>query len=92
MLKLLKVRVVARLFRRDAASRVVDEHLLEQVEAMLVEWLTQGRAGVSDPLGERRLEIGIRGDAGPDLFRRGSKDAIGALAVSRVQYKEGAKD
>ena len=71
-LHILEVRVVARLLGRDAARRIVDEHHLQQVEARVVEVGAEGLRLVADPLGERRLEVGVGGDAGPDIISRGA--------------------
>lgn len=72
----LKVWVVARLLGRDAFGRVIDEHQFQQRKTGIVEVRAQRLALVADPFGERTLEIGVRGDAVPDLFRRGSKGAM----------------
>ncbi len=73
----LKVRVVDGALGGDAAGGVVDEHGLEQVEAGRVEVVAERGRVISLPLGKGGLEIGIRGDAGPDVFRGGSKGTEG---------------
>lgn len=64
----LKVWVVDGALGGDAAGGVVDEHGLEQVESGGVEVVAKGGRVISSPLGEGRLEIGIRGDARPDVL------------------------
>lgn len=71
----LKIGVVAGLLGRDAAGGVVDEHHLEEVEPGVVEVGTDGLVHVAGPLGERRLEVRIRSDAGPVLFGGGAENA-----------------
>ena len=73
-LQVLKVWVVAGLLGRDAAGGVVDEHHLEQVEAGVVEVGAEGGVGVPHPLGERGLEAGVAGHAGPDVLGRSAKE------------------
>lgn len=70
----LKVRVVARLLRRDAAGRVIDEHHLQQFESSMVEIGRERLTEVSFPLRKRRLEVWIRRHARPHLFRRGAEN------------------
>lgn len=69
----LKVRVVARLLGRNSSCRVINEHHLEQVQALVIEVGREWLLVVSLPLGERRLEIGIRCDTGPLVFRGSSE-------------------
>lgn len=49
----------------DAARGIVDEHVFEQIETRLIEVSADFDRGVSNPLGERGLEVGIRRDTGP---------------------------
>ncbi len=63
-----EVRVVASLLRREAARRIVDQHHLQEIEARLIEVRAQRRPVVAQPFREGRLEVGIRGDAGPDVL------------------------
>ncbi len=83
-LQVLKVWVVAGLLGRDAAGGVVDEHHLEQVEAGVVEVGAEGGVGVAHPLGERGLEVGVAGHAGPDVLGRGAEEAAGELELAWV--------
>jgi hypothetical protein len=69
--------VVAGLLGRDAAGRVVDEHHLEQVQALLVQVGTQRHRRIANPRGEGGLEVGVAGDAGPDVFGGSAEEAGG---------------
>lgn len=66
--KFLKVRVIARLLGRYTTGGIVDQHHLQQVEALVVKIVADGVRVVSLPLGKRRLEVGIRGDARPKVL------------------------
>lgn len=77
---LLEVRVMHGLLGADAASRVVDEHALEEVEAVLAEDLDTVR--VDDlvvllplPLRKATLEVREGSDAGPVGLGRSAEDA-----------------
>jgi len=70
-----KVWVEDRLLCRDAASRVVDKQVVEQVKAYIAEAGDNGGDVGAVPLGERGLEVGERGDTGPILLARRTKDA-----------------
>lgn len=78
----LKVRVVACCLGRDSAGRIVDEHGFKKLETDVVEVLAEWYVVVAYPLGEGCLEVGIGGDAGPDVLSRGSKQTIGGKEVS----------
>jgi hypothetical protein len=71
--EVLEVGVVAGLLGRDAAGRVVDEEHLEEVESLVVKVGADGGVRVALPLGEGSLEVGIRGDSGPDILSRGTE-------------------
>ena len=58
-LRILKIRMVARLLGGDATRGVVDEHHLEKIEANVVEVGAERLGFVANPLGERRLEVGV---------------------------------
>lgn len=72
---LLEVRVHAGLLSRDAAGGVVDEHVLEQVLAEVVEAGDQVGVEIATPLGEGGFEVGEGGYAGPVEFGGGSEEA-----------------
>lgn len=72
---LLKVRVHAGLLGGDAAGGVVDEHVLEQVLAEVVEAGDEVGVEVAAPLGEGGFEVRERGYAGPVKFGGGSEEA-----------------
>ena len=74
---LLKVRVHAGLLGGDAAGRVVDEHVLEQVLADVVEAWDQVGVEVAAPFGEGGFEVGEGGYAGPVEFGGCSEEAGG---------------
>jgi hypothetical protein len=63
-----EVRVDNRLLRRDAASGVVHQQRLEQIQARVVKICYNGLDVNACPLGERRLVIWERGDTGPVLL------------------------
>ena len=65
--------MVAGLFGRDAASGVVDEQHLQQLQAVLVEVGAQDGSLVAFPLREGRLEVRVRGDTRPNLLRGGTQ-------------------
>jgi hypothetical protein len=69
----LEIRVVACLLRRDATSRVVHQHHLQQVQPCFIKVAAQWRMGVANPLGEGRLEVGISRNTGPDVLGRCAK-------------------
>lgn len=73
----LEVGVVASLLGRDAAGGVVDEHHLEEIETGVIEVLAEGLGLIADPLGEGSLEVRVRGNTGPDVLGRGTKQAVG---------------
>ena len=84
----LKVGVIARLLGRDAAGRVVYKHHLEEVEAGLVEVVADGLVRVANPLGERRLEVGIRGDARPVLLGGCAENAAGGVVSFVLGFRD----
>ena len=65
--------MVASLLGRDSSGRVVDKHHLQQIQALLVEVRGERALEISLPLRERRLEIGVGRDAGPQVLGRGSE-------------------
>ena len=65
---LLKVRVHASLLCGDAAGGVVDEHVLQQVLAEVVEAGDEVGVEVAAPFGEGGFEVGEGGYAGPVEF------------------------
>lgn len=71
----LKVRVVARLLGRDAASGIIDQHGLQEIETVVVETRAEWCAHVTRPLGEGRFEVGIASHARPNLLCRCSKNS-----------------
>jgi hypothetical protein len=71
-----KVWVNDRLLCGNATSWVVNEQVVEQVEADVIEGGDNGCDVGAVPLGERGLEVGEGGDAGPVLFARGAEDAV----------------
>ena len=87
--KVLEVGVVAGLLGRDAAGRVVDEEHLEEVEALLVEVGAQGCLHVALPLGERGLEVGVRGNAGPDVLGGSAQETASRSQRPGIRSKTG---
>jgi len=79
-LRVFEVGMVARLLRRDAARGIVDQHHLQQVKTDVVEVGAERLRLVPDPLGERRLEIGVRRDAGPHVV--GGRAQLPTMPVS----------
>lgn len=69
----------ASLLSGDAAGGVVDEHVLQQILADVVEAGDQAGVDVAAPLGEGGLEIGERGYAGPVEFGGCAEEAGGKL-------------
>lgn len=57
----LEVGVHASLLGGDATSGIVDQHVLEEVESLLVEVRAEGYRLVADPFGERGLKVGEAG-------------------------------
>lgn len=76
--------MVARLLGRDSSRRIIDEHHLEQVQALVIEVGREWLLVISLPLGERCLEIGIGRDARPQVFR-GSSESTGDRQISVSQ-------
>lgn len=67
----LEIRMHAGCLGRDAARGVVDQHLFEEIQALVVEFLDEGLRGVALPFGEGGFEVGeagFVGDAGPFGF------------------------
>ena len=64
------------LLGRNAASGVVDEEVVEQVETYVVERGDNGSDVGLVPLGKRGLEVGEGGDAGPVLLGGCAENAI----------------
>lgn len=52
-----EVRMLAGLLGGDATSGIVDQHVLQQREAVVVEVVAEGDCLVADPFGERGLEV-----------------------------------
>lgn len=73
---LLEVGVHASLLSGDAAGGVVDEHVLEQVLAEVVEARDQVGVEVAAPFGEGGFEVGEGGYAGPVEFGGCAEEAI----------------
>jgi hypothetical protein len=70
-----KVSMGNSLLCRDAPSRVVHQHRVEEIKTYVVErGDNRGNVGPT-PLGERRLEVWERGNAGPILLARRAEDA-----------------
>lgn len=65
-----KIGVVEGSLGRYTPSRVVHEHLLEQVEAVVIEVSAKGVVVVALPLGEGWFKVGVRCDTRPSLLRR----------------------
>ena len=63
------------LLRRDTASRVVHEECVQQVKTNVVEGGNNSCDICAAPLGEGRLEVGERCDAGPLLLARCTENA-----------------
>lgn len=84
----LEVRVVAGTLGRDAAGRVIHQHHLEELEAIGVEARAQGQRLVSDPLGERALKVGVRGDTGPDILGWRAERAVGTTVSELCKVKQ----
>lgn len=70
----LKVRVVARLLGRDAASGIIDQHGLQEIETVVVETRAEWCAHITRPLGEGGFEVGIASHARPNLLCRCSQN------------------
>lgn len=70
----------------NAAGRVIDEEVVEQVEAHVVQRGDNGGDVGLVPLGERGLEVGEGGDAGPVLLRGRTENAV---TVSRAEGSAG---
>lgn len=81
--------MVARCLGGNSAGGIVNEHGLKKLEADVVKILAEWYVVVACPLGEGCLEVGIGGDAGPDVLSRGSKQAIGGKEVSRIDEEQG---
>jgi hypothetical protein len=74
----LKVRVVACLLGGDAAGGIIHKHHLEEIEARIVKVLAKRLGVITHPLREGRLEVGVRGDAWPDVFAWSAKQSTEA--------------
>lgn len=81
----LEIGVVAGGLGRDATGWIVDEHHLQQVEAVLIEVLAEGLTVIAGPLRKRGLEVWVASHTGPvilggrsqnsaDLCQRGSSE------------------
>lgn len=88
---LLKVGVHASLLGGDATGRVVDEHVLEQVLAEVVESGDQVSAKVAAPFGEGGFEVGEGGYAGPVEFGGCSEEARGRRVLVMVCMWDGGR-
>ena len=64
-----KVGVLQGLLGRDALAGLIGQHLLQQVQALLVEAGHRVRQRLSGPLGEGGLVVGQLRHAGPCLLR-----------------------
>jgi hypothetical protein len=67
---------------RDTASRVVNEECVQQVKTNVVEGGNNGCDICAAPLGEGRLEVGERCDAGPLLLARCTENTTTCQRVS----------
>lgn len=71
----LKVWVVARLLGGDAASGIIDQHGLQEIETVVVEARAEWCTHITRPLGKGRFEVGIASHTRPNLLCRGAKNS-----------------
>lgn len=71
-----KVRVVTSLFGRDTSSWIVDEHHLQELQAIVIEICAKRHGIVTLPLRKRGLEVGEGCNSWPVLLGRRSKKTI----------------
>lgn len=70
-----KVGVVEGSLCRYTPSRVINQHLLKQVETVVIEVGAKGVVVVTLPLGKRWFEVGVGCDTRPGLLRRCTENA-----------------
>ena len=81
----LEVRMVAGRLGRDATSRVVNKHHLQQVESVGVEVLAEGLAVIASPLGKGGLEVWVAGHTWPLVLRRRSQNSADPMSVDILE-------
>lgn len=79
----LEVWVHAGLLGGQSVSRIVFEKSLQECQAILLQARDDRSIGTL-PLGEGRLVIGERGDAGPFHFIRGAEDTMRDICISFI--------